>query len=1050
MMLSFSKHTGASDGAGRRAVAYLLADEWTKTVDDQRVIEHRIPPPEILRGDPRLVQAAIEAAPGALKYTMAVASFHPGDVDVARFNSGDERERAKVNAYIDDWQAAAFSGLPRASWPPHLISTHTHTGRLEINLLIPRAIMVGDRLKSHNVAPPGPASRRLFNALEDLHNSRNGWADPRDSARERAVKVPDFELKERAARSRVDALTSLDGGASGIRPTSRKDIRQVIADQLARQIDAGRVTNRDQVVEHLVGAGFQVSRATKKSITLLDPADDKRIRLEGPIFRSDFSAPRYLAERRRATPEGATEREWQRLEYLWTAEERLRKELAFRAETNSALAAQIAAAAPPVEPVDLTADRIHFRRLPDMEPAAILEFDDDRGRDRDRVSGRVGSDFEHETHAPGRARPAPGRGRAPAVDRAARARADRPGRAPGRPGALPLPDPVRARKNRAGAVFESKDSLRILSRRHLDQRLQISASILSSDARDHLDDRGPTKLDEMRRRSQRDRRLSSQSARLARSEWSLEKRTEWKQKYLDRLYSGPPLDSSLLLDIRYIDPRAREIQFWDGCTVRDEGDRIVADWATQSSIELLVAQARAAGWNSVRFTGRDRDVAALVAEAHRQGLTVEGHPAQPPAPSPTAEGAQARPAHEEFSPMATSTAPIQPKPRRPRQPQFVKDPPGYIDRIKKEVDLPSLAAGYGYERDPEKSTQRWLSMRHRETGRRLLISRDDTGQWKWQDAITKQGGDAFHLVADARSLDPKRDFSAIKKELAGLVGSSPADFTPPPPRPPASIATPESSRDFLEIRAAWEAAGRDPVPAYLKKDRSIPRPVLQDPRFIDTHRQVSAETAFPYFDVEGALVGYERRRTPTSPDQPKASYARGGAAGLWQSNKTPNDDALVICESPIDCMSHYTLLQPDRRPTVRYAALRQGREANAALRAAIASMPAGSKIVGACDHGTAGQRYQDEIEALAAEYVHEFVDHRPADKKRDWNDELRARARDVRRALELRDHLDREAQAATPAPPERPVQPAAATIPEEQRRAEIEELEEDDGPAPGM
>lgn len=1057
MILKWSSYDGraGSPGGAREAVNYLIAESWSKNVAGRKVLEVRHPRPEILRGDPELVRRAIEAAPGRLKYSSAVASFHAQDIDIAAFNAGDPALRQAVDDYIEGWLDCAFAGLPRSARPPVLVATHGHAGRLELNFLAPRAVMVGDKLRAHNIAPPGPANRRLWNALTDAHNLKHSWADALDPARERLVRVPDHVLKDARAAGRL-----------ALRSQSRKDVREIIADQISRRIDAGEITDRASVVAHLQAAGFQLVRETRKSITIADPNDatdvKKRLRLEGAIFQSDFAAADYLAERRREHAGGATAREMLRDEFLVTAPERLKRELAFRASTNSRLAAEIAAAAPQAEPIDLDADRIHFRRLPEPEPSQILEFSDDN-RDPDRrvpdrrVSRRFRDADIEAAHAAqaARVRP-PGRGR-DSADRTAHAgayrRADRPGRAPGALGRalgrVPLPDAVLARASRTGAVFVNKDDLRALSRRHLDRRSQISASTLHADAHDFLEQRGPAALAELRRRSQRDRRLLSQSARLAREGWSLEQRTEWKQRYLYRLYCGPPLNAELLKDIRYIDSKSREIQFWDGCTVRDEGDRIVADWATASSIELLVAQARAAGWQSVRFTGRDHDVAALVAEAHRQGLVVDGYPAPDPAPAPTAQEARERPAAEESPPM-TPAAPSAPKPRRARPSQFIKDPPGYVDRIRREVDLPALAISYGYEVDREKTSKRWISLRHKENGRRLLMNSDKVEGWRWQDPQTKRGGDAFNLVADARGFDVKRDFGAIKKELAGLVGLTPTDFAPSPPPPPASPIAVDQPRDFSQIREAWEAAGRDPTPAYLTGARGIPKEILTSPRFADSFRMIRSNVAFPYRDAVGDLIGYERRFTPSRPNGPKASYSEGGTAGLWSSATTPDDRYLVVCESPINCMSLDAILPRASRGAVRYAARRSGVEATTALRRAIQAMPAGSRIVGACDHGAAGQRFQDEIRKIAKEFGQKFVDLRPAAKDRDWNDELRLRHLDALKAEQLLDDLDRRAEAAAaPAPAERPAEPAAVQGPEEQRRAEIEELEED-GPAPEM
>lgn len=1035
MILKWSKHTG-SDGSGRQAVAYLVAPEWKKEVAGVKVLERRMPPPEVLHGDPELVARAIESAPGRLKYSSCVASFHKADIDIQAFNNGDPAARQAVNDYIDGWMDAAYAGLPRSARPPVLVSTHTHASRLELNFLAPRAVLVGDKLKAYNPAPPGPARQRLFNALDDFYNSKNCWADPRDPARERLVKVPDHILKDARAAGRLN-----------LRSTSRKDVREVIADQIARRIDRVEITDRSSIVAHLRAAGFQIVRETKKSITIADPADPadhkKRLRLEGPFFTADFDARRYLDERRRATPQGGTAREIDRMLFRSTAEQRLIKELAFRAQTNAALAAQIAAAVPPVDPIDLDADRIFFNRLPEPEPYNPLESDDDRDRSRSGLYGRARHAEPPRPNIPAaaRARPAPGRGRptGPSAGNPG-AGAERPGHAPGRLGALRLPDAILARSRRAGAVFESKDNLCQLSRRHLDRGSRISAMPLHADAHDFLEQRGPPALAEMRRRSQRDRRLASQSARLTREGWSIEKRAEWKQQYLDRLYSGPPLNSDLLLDIRFIDTRAKEIQFWDGCRVRDEGDRIVADWASQSSIELMVAQAQAAGWEPVRFTGRARDVAALVAEAHRQGLSVDGHPGLEPAPTPTATQGPERPDDEEFH-MPKPT-PSSPKPSRQQRPKFLPDPPGYLKRLKEEVDLVAVAEKHGFVFDEEKSTKDWPCWRFPATGReprRILIGKNKSDEWVWQDRETKRGGDVFNFLGEQLNLDPRigLEFNQLKREAAKFIGATPPSNDSPPSRSPRPASADDEPRDFSQIRATWAEARRDPAPRYLTDDRQIPHEILADPRFVGSFRIVSNNVAFPYHDAAGAMVGFERRWTPSRPGQAKANYVEGGAVGIWQSNESPLDTELVVCEGPIDCMAYHGLLQKAERSAVRYATIRKGGEPVAALRKAIAALPAGGKVVGAVDNDSAGDDYLQTIRELARELGREFVERRAVHAK-DWNDELRYQA-------ELR---AREATAA-PTQAERAVEPAAAAPIVEPVPPIVEQIE-DDYPSPGM
>lgn len=297
---------------------------------------------------------------------------------------------------------------------------------------------------------------------------------------------------------------------------------------------------------------------------------------------------------------------------------------------------------------------------------------------------------------------------------------------------------------------------------------------------------------------------------------------------------------------------------------------------------------------------------------------------------------------------------------------------------------------------------------------------------------------AFHYGKSIKS-----DFVLIKQELAQLVGQE--KYKPSPAQPRRQAAAPEAERDFSAIRSAWGRAGRDPTPVYLTQDRLIPRQVLTDARFQDTFRIVQNNVAFPYFGPAGEITGIERRWTPDNRNEPKASFSKGGKAGIWKSNSSSNDTALVVCKSPIDCMS-YHFLNPSSRPTNRYVALRQGKEPAAALREVVRAMPKDAVVVGACDRGAAGEGYQKLIREIAREEGRRFVDHRSKWHK-DWNDEMKFRAE---RAIELKAHLDRQAEAAAPTAAERPIEPAVAPSSEVEREAQIEELEDDDEPAPGM
>ena len=102
--------------------------------------------------------------------------------------------------------ALAWAGVPSRARPAHYATTHTHTGRLEVNVALPLALIRADgRMMSHNPHPPGDAQRSLrdWTALQDLLNHRFGWADPLDPARRRLVVLPDLVRKRTAEMRRA-------------------------------------------------------------------------------------------------------------------------------------------------------------------------------------------------------------------------------------------------------------------------------------------------------------------------------------------------------------------------------------------------------------------------------------------------------------------------------------------------------------------------------------------------------------------------------------------------------------------------------------------------------------------------------------------------------------------------------------------------------------------------------------------------------------------------------------------------------------------------------
>lgn len=100
---------------------------------------------------------------------------------------------------------------------------------------------------------------------------------------------------------------------------------------------------------------------------------------------------------------------------------------------------------------------------------------------------------------------------------------------------------------------------------------------------------------------------------------------------------------------------------------------------------------------------------------------------------------------------------------------------------------------------------------------------------------------------------------------------------------------------------------------------------------------------------------------------------------------------LVVVESPIDAMAHFQMQPPERRSSIRYAAIRQGFNPED-LRAIIKALPVGATVVAGCDADTAGEKYNAVILEVAQAEGRSVTVSRP--KTNDWNADLLALAED--------------------------------------------------------
>lgn len=310
MLIGWSPHQASDDP--RQPAAYLLDTAVLKTIGMQREWEVRTPAPELLWGHPSVVQSAISALRFQRTTRTATLSFDRSDIDVARFNAGEAKVRRSIAAVIDLFLEAAFAGVPVACRPPVFVGTHTHTGSLEINIVMPRFVRTETgKLRSYNPHPPMRGSQNAFDALGDFLNAEFDWANPRAPERALGIKGPDWAEKRVAAAERHGVKFTPDATPKLFLLQAAK----MIAASRHGQKRSGFLNNFRDVV---AATKYHIRPGPGDAIALVSETDPHPFVLRGASLARSEATPTEPAPP--SLPESVLSKNWQR-RAAWNASE---------------------------------------------------------------------------------------------------------------------------------------------------------------------------------------------------------------------------------------------------------------------------------------------------------------------------------------------------------------------------------------------------------------------------------------------------------------------------------------------------------------------------------------------------------------------------------------------------------------------------------------------------------------------------------------------------------------------------------------------------------
>lgn len=286
----------------------------------------------------------------------------------------------------------------------------------------------------------------------------------------------------------------------------------------------------------------------------------------------------------------------------------------------------------------------------------------------------------------------------------------------------------------------------------------------------------------------------------------------------------------------------------------------------------------------------------------------------------------------------------------------------------RKLDFIKLATSLGYQRDEQES--RGKSHILRGCGEKLAVRERSDGSWCYFNVHDPEDrGCIVNLVQRHTG----GNLGHVRKEirqLAGLVTTSPQYPKQRTVEPPPAV---DPRRKTEEV---WKSARWNPEPAYLL-GRGLSSLTMTAPCFLDSFREDRrGNILFPHRDRIG-FMGYELRNVGFK------GFGRDTHKALWFSKNLSEAKTLLLCESSIDCMSHYQLHGGDSA-YVSIGGTLSELQRDLLTGLFIKAQRRSARVIVATDNDAEGESYFEQLQLLSP-----FRLERETPAGKDWNDDLR-------------------------------------------------------------
>ncbi|WP_122863427.1 relaxase/mobilization nuclease domain-containing protein [Campylobacter showae] len=214
---------------------------------------------KVVKGDENLTRAIIKGIDFKQKTCFGVLSF------MEKHDFLDEEQKLKI---IKDFEYALLGDymLERVNvlWVEH----SDKNGRLELNFLIPKIDLITGNSFNPYLAK---FDQNRIDLIKRIINDEYNLSSPDDPAREQTISASKKNI------GNYQNLEELD-----------KKLHDLVKE--------GYIKNRDHMIELLNQSGIEVTRSTKKSITVMLPNQKTKNRLKGGIYDANFTGAQGLEE----------------------------------------------------------------------------------------------------------------------------------------------------------------------------------------------------------------------------------------------------------------------------------------------------------------------------------------------------------------------------------------------------------------------------------------------------------------------------------------------------------------------------------------------------------------------------------------------------------------------------------------------------------------------------------------------------------------------------------------------------------------------------------